>query len=145
MEQPTLYAESGGSWWPVLVAPALTLLGVLVDALSDGLANVTLWLFVGLALLLATAVWVNGRRRARAVRLTPKALHLGREELSVAEIASAVAEPRAGARVLGGGWALPRGVTEVPLRLTDGTVVSAWAADPAGLQAALVKLLALRA
>jgi hypothetical protein len=47
-----------------------------------------------------------------------------------------------GARVLGGGWTVPRKFTEVPLRLADGTVVLAWAKDPDAFRAALRPLLA---
>jgi hypothetical protein len=45
-----------------------------------------------------------------------------------------------GARVLGGGWTVPKKFTEVPLRLTDDTVVVAWARDPEALRAALSEI-----
>ncbi|MBY8853843.1 hypothetical protein K7G98_38690, partial [Saccharothrix sp. MB29] len=53
-------------------------------------------------------------------------------------------EPRAGSTVLGGGWSLPRGTEAVPVRLVDGTVVTAWARDADALRAALARLLATR-
>jgi hypothetical protein len=46
-----------------------------------------------------------------------------------------------GARVLGGGWTVPKKFTEVPLRLVDDSVVVAWAKDPEALRAALRPLL----
>ena len=46
------------------------------------------------------------------------------------------------ARVLGGGWTVPRRYCEVPLRLDDDTVVLAWARDGDGLLDALRDLVA---
>ncbi len=137
-----LHAEPGASWWPLLWGPVFALLGFGVEALT-GAVRPLLWCVVALALLLPTLVWVQGRRRVYAVLLTPVALHQGREELRVRDIAAAEGvEPRAGARVLGGGWSLPRGTGPVPLRLADGTVVTAWARDPDALRTALADLLA---
>lgn len=142
MEQPTLYAEPGASWWPLLWGPGFAVLGFTAEALT-GAVRPAQWFLIGLVLLLPTTLWVQGRRRVYAVRLTPTTLHQGREELSTRDIAAAEGvEPRAGARVLGGGWALPRGTEPVSLRLTDGTVVTAWARDPDALRAAVTRLLA---
>ena len=46
----------------------------------------------------------------------------------------------AGARVLGGGWTAPKGTGEVPLRLSDQSVVLAWALDPVALAEELREL-----
>ncbi|MFT7836295.1 DUF3093 family protein [Saccharothrix sp. BKS2] len=141
MEQPTLYAEPGASWWPLLWGPVFALLGFAVEALT-GAVRPLLWVVVALALVLPTLVWVQGRRRVYEVRLTPAALHQGREELPVRDIAEVEGvERRAGARVLGGGWTLPRGTGPVPVRLADGTVVTAWARDADALRAAVARLL----
>jgi len=43
--------------------------------------------------------------------------------------------------VLGGGWSPPKKYAEVPVKLTDGSVVLAWARDPAGLRSALERVL----
>ncbi|RKT57894.1 hypothetical protein [Saccharothrix australiensis] len=142
MDQPVLYAEPGASWWPLLWGPLFALLGFGVEALT-GAAWPTLWLLVAVALFVPSALWVQGRRRVHGVRLTPVALHQGREELPLRDIAEVSGvEPRAGARVLGGGWALPRGADPVPIRLVDGTVVLGWARDADALRAALDRLLA---
>jgi hypothetical protein len=45
-----------------------------------------------------------------------------------------------GARVLGGGWSVPRKYDELPVKLDDGTVVLAWARDVEALKAALGRL-----
>lgn len=141
MEQPTLYTESGTSWWPLLWGPAFAALGLGVEALT-GSARPFLWFVVALLLFLPTTVWVQGRRRLYAVRLTPVALHQGREELAIRDVESVEGvEPRSGAKVLGGGWSLPRGTDAVPIRLTDGTVVLGWARDADALRAEMAKLL----
>jgi hypothetical protein len=141
-DQPTLYAEPGTSWWPLLWGPVFALVGFGLEALT-GANRPWLWLLVAVTLLLPTLVWVQGRRRVYAVRLTPVALHQGREELPVRDVEKVV-EARADARVLGGGWSLPRGTEALPLRLADGTVVTAWARDAEALREQLDRLLALR-
>lgn len=144
MDQPTLYAEPGASWWPLLWGPVFALVGLGVEALTGALRPV-LWLGVALVLLLPTALWVQGRRRVYAVRLTPVALHQGREELALRDVEAVTGvEPRSGAKVLGGGWSLPRGTDAVPIRLTGGTVVTGWAQDADALRAEIAKLLDAR-
>jgi hypothetical protein len=141
VEQPTLYAEPGASWWPLLWGPVFAVLGFGVEALT-GPTRPLLWVVVALLLLLPTAFWVQGRRRIYHVRLTPLALHQGREELPLRDVAEVEGvEPRAGAKVLGGGWSLPRGTDAVPIRLTDGTVVMGWARDADALRAAIAERL----
>ncbi len=141
MEQPVLYAEPGASWWPLLWGPVFALVGVAAEALTGSVALV-LWLFVAIMLFLAALLWVQGRRRVYGVRLTPVALHQGREEVPVRDIAAVSGvEPRAGATVLGGGWTLPRGTEPMPIRLADGSVVLGWARDADALRAAVDRLL----
>jgi hypothetical protein len=132
-----VYSEPGSSWWPVLWGPLFALAGYLLELLT-GPANGGLWTIVGLGLMLAAVLWVNGRRRLSSVRLTFEDLHQGRERLSVEKIAAIddVGLPT-GARVLGGGWSAPRGTTGVPLELADGSVVLAWARDPESFLRAL--------
>ncbi|MFI9007095.1 hypothetical protein ACIGNX_07695 [Actinosynnema sp. NPDC053489] len=144
MDQPTLYSEPGASWWPLLWGPVFAALGFAVEALT-GSAAPARWLFVALLLVLPTALWVQARRRLHAVRLTPVALHQGREELPISDVESVDGlEPRSGAKVLGGGWTAPRGTEPVPIRLTDGTVVTGWARDAEALRAAMGELLTTR-
>jgi hypothetical protein len=131
------YAEPGSSWWPVLWGPVFALVGGIVEA-TTGPVHLIEWVVVGIALAGAAALWVQARRRVCSVRLTAEVLHQGREELPVARIADLDdVGPPLGARVLGGGWSVPRRFTEVPLRLRDGSVVLAWARDPDALRGAL--------
>ena len=139
-----LFAEPGSSLWPLLWGPVFAGIGAGLEALS-GRVHGLAWPLVGLGLFGITAVWVSSRRRLLSVRLTTKLLTQGQESLAVERIVEVdeVGTP-AGARVLGGGWAVPRKFTDVPVRLDDGTVVLAWARDGEGLQAALRGLVAAR-
>lgn len=135
-----LFAEPGSTWWPVLWGPAFAVAGAGVEAIG-GRVHWVAWLVVGPVLAAAAAGWVRGRRRLLSVRLTDSALTQGTETLAVQRIAEVVPdEAPAGARVLGGGWAVPRKFTDVPVRLDDGSVVLAWARDGDTLRTALVDL-----
>jgi hypothetical protein len=135
-QSPELFAEPGSSWWPVLWGPVFAVIGAGVEALS-GPVHVVAWLIIGPVLAGFAALWVRSRRGLLSVRLTPESLVHGSEALPVERIASVEEEAPAGARVLGGGWTVPRKFTEVPLRLDDGSVVLAWARDGDGLRSAL--------
>ncbi|GAB3294007.1 hypothetical protein [Parasphingorhabdus pacifica] len=139
--EPLRYAERGASWWPVGWGPAFALVGLVVELSTPGPLHVALWLLLGGVLAAASAVWVHGRRRLCSVRLTASTLALGREEVELARI-EAVTDVGApvGARVLGGGWTVPKGTGEVPVRLTDQSVVLAWALDPEALTEELREL-----
>lgn len=132
-----LYAEPGSSWWPVLWGPIFAGLGAGVEALSGPVHGIS-WLLVGLGLAVLAFVWVSARRRICSVRLSHTSLYQGRERLAVDAIAEIdeVGSP-VGARVLGGGWTVPKKFGELPIRLRDESVVIAWAKDPEALRAAL--------
>ncbi|HEU5469824.1 MAG TPA: hypothetical protein VFV67_04170 [Actinophytocola sp.] len=139
MSEEILFAEPGSTWWPVLWGPAFAVAGVTVEALS-GPVHWVAWLVIGAALAGGAAGWVRGRRRLLRVRLTPATLTQGTETLAVQHIAGVEEDAPAGARVLGGGWTVPRKLIGVPVRLSDGRVVLAWARDGDGLRAALAGL-----
>jgi hypothetical protein len=141
---PVLYAEPGSSYWPVLWGPVFVVAGAGVEALS-GPVHAVAWTLVGIALAGLAAIWVQARRRVCVVRLTTVVLVQGREAIEVGKL-DAVDDvgAQAGARVLGGGWTVPRKFDEVPVRLTDGITVLAWARDGEGLRTALSRLPALR-
>ncbi|TCP53110.1 DUF3093 family protein [Tamaricihabitans halophyticus] len=139
-EQPAVYAEPGSSWWPLVWPPLFVALGVGAEALT-GRVHTFAWVLAGIALFAGCAVWINARRRFLRVRLTARTLRQGGESLPVERITavSEVGTP-VGARVLGGGIAVPRKYTGVPIELDDGSVVLAWARDGVSLQAALRSL-----
>jgi hypothetical protein len=132
-----LYRESGSSWWPLSWGPAFAVCGYLVELIT-GPASAALWTIVGLVLTLCAVVWVNLRVKTGSIELTAEDARFGREKLPVAmiETCTDVGVPT-GAKVLGGGWSVPKGTSAVPLRLVDGTVVLGWARDPEALLAAL--------
>lgn len=131
------YAEPGSTWWPATWGAVFALVGAGVEALS-GPVHVLVWVLVGIGLSGLTLIWIQARRRALSLRLTEDTLYQGMEPLPVDRIAELddVGAP-IGARVLGGGWTVPKKFTEVPLRLADGTVVLAWAKDPDAFRTAL--------
>ena len=135
---PVLYAEAGSSWWPLGWGPLLAAVGLLVELASGGAVELWVWLPLAVLSVLVSAVWVSARRRLREVRLTPATLRQGREELAV-ELIAGVGDvgTSMGAPVLGGSWLVPNGTDGVPLRLTDGRSVLAWARDADALAAAL--------
>lgn len=137
-----LYAERGASRLPLLWGPLFALAGFSFEWLSGDRAHTWTWVGAGVLLLLLTAMWVYARRRFLAVRLTRTELTLGGETVPVSglqAIGEATPHTRdtAGARVLGGGLAVPKKHGELPVTLDDGTVVLAWARDAAALRAAL--------
>ncbi|HWE88768.1 MAG TPA: hypothetical protein VG317_04825 [Pseudonocardiaceae bacterium] len=138
---PVLYREIGSSWWPVVWGPLFALIGGGVEA-TTGPVHVLDWVLVGLALGGLAALWAQARRRFWSVTLTPLTLRQGRETLSVQRIAEVdeVNQP-VGARVLGGGWTVPKKLGELPVKLTDDSIVVAWARDPEALRAALRPLI----
>jgi hypothetical protein len=132
-----LYAEPGSTWRPLAFGPVFALAGAGVEALS-GPVHVVAWLVVGVALCGLTWLWVRTRRQVCRIELSEDTLVQGRESLPTNEIADVPdIDPPVGARVLGGAWTVPGKFHEVPLRLTDDTVVIAWAKDPDALRAAL--------
>jgi hypothetical protein len=133
----TRYLEPGAKWTALLYGPMFALLGYLAE-LATGATHTIAWVLVGLGLAAITAPWVHARRRFLTVKVTGAELWEGRESVPLAEIAEThdVGAPT-GARVLGGGWSTPRKYEELPIRLTDGTVVLAWAKDVQALRAAL--------
>ncbi|GHF72573.1 hypothetical protein FHX82_000675 [Amycolatopsis bartoniae] len=136
MSEPR-FLEYGAKWTALLYGPLFALAGYLAE-LATGATHAVAWVLVGLGLAAITAPWVHARRRFLTVRVTDTELWQGRESLPLTDIAETrdVGTP-AGARVLGGGWSTPRKYDELPLRLTDGTVVLAWAKDTEALRAAL--------
>nr|WP_157599739.1 hypothetical protein [Saccharomonospora xinjiangensis] len=118
--------------------PLFALSGYGLELFSGAGTNAVLWLSVGAGLAALTALWVYARRRFLSVRVTDDALWLGGERLALADIAEVDdVDAPLGTRVLGGALGVPRTFCEVPLRLSDGAVVLAWARDGAALREAL--------
>jgi hypothetical protein len=134
----TLFREAGVGWGALLVAPAFAALGFLAELAGGGPTHTVPWILVGFGLLVLTLPWVYARRRFLSVQVTTAGLWQGREAVPIGRVEEVedVGSP-VGAKVLGGGWTVPRKYQEVPIRLDDGTVVLAWARDGEGLRTAL--------
>lgn len=142
VEAPALYEEPGSTWWPLAWGPGFALVGAGIEVLS-GPVHVLAWVLAAAVLFVISLIWVQARRRVCSVRLTGTALYQGQEPLEVNKIAEVDdVESTPGARILGGGWTVPKKYVELPLRLTDDTVVMAWAKDAEALRAALRPLVA---
>lgn len=137
-EHAVRYREPGAGGAPLLWGPGFALAGYLVELAIGGPRHGVAWVCVGLALLAVLSVWVYSRRRFLAVRVTTENLWQGREKLPVRRIVEVddVGAP-VGAKVLGGGWSVPKKYDALPLRLDDGSVVLAWARDVEDLRSAL--------
>ncbi|WP_328645828.1 hypothetical protein OHS58_40055 [Amycolatopsis sp. NBC_00348] len=136
-----LYAESGVSWVAIVWGPVFAVVGALAELVTGGPVHLVGWLLVAFGLCVITIPWVYARRRFLSLEVTTKQLRQGREKVAAAELESVtdVGTP-VGARVLGGGWSVPRKYDSLPLKLADGTVVLAWAKDVEALQDALDRL-----
>jgi hypothetical protein len=136
-----LYAESGVSWAAIVWGPVFAVVGALAELATGGPVHVVGWLMVGFGLGVITVPWVYARRRFLSLEVTTKELRQGREKVPAAQLAEVtdVGTP-VGARVLGGGWSVPRKYDSLPVKLADGTVVLAWAKDVEALQDALDRL-----
>ncbi|WP_406640360.1 hypothetical protein [Amycolatopsis sp. WGS_07] len=141
MAARTLYSEPGVGWSALVWGPLFALLGALAELATGGPTHVVGWVLIGAALCGLTLPWVYARRRFLSLEVTTEGLRQGRETLAAERIASVtdVGAP-VGARVLGGGWSVPRKYDEVPVELDDGTVVLAWARDVEALRTALGEL-----
>ncbi|GAA4541541.1 hypothetical protein [Amycolatopsis samaneae] len=141
MSERVLYHEPGVGWIAVLWGPLFAVLGALSELVLGGPVHTFAWILAGVALCAITAPWVYARRRFLSLEVTTAGYRQGRETVAAADIAEVteVGAP-AGARVLGGGWAVPRKYEELPVKLADGTVVLAWARDASALRDALSRL-----
>jgi hypothetical protein len=142
-EATTIYREPGVRWSAVLWAPVFAFAGYLTELVTGGPQHVLAWVLVAIGLFALTAPWVYARRKFLSVRVTRDTLWQGREALALGRVVAVtdVGAP-VGARVLGGGWTVPRKYDELPLKLDDGTVVLAWARDVVALQSALGRVVA---
>lgn len=132
------YCEAGSSWWPLTWGPGLAAGGLLLEVFAGGTVHLLSWLALAAVAAVTAAVPVSARRRLVTIRVTPVAVHFGRESLPLADLAEVddVGAP-VGARVLGGFASVPSRTQQVPLRLVDGRVVLGWSRYPDSLRAVL--------
>lgn len=132
------YREPGAGWWPLASGPGLAAVGLLFEAFAGGPLHLLTWTALAAVALITAAVPVVARRRLATVRVTPEVVCFGQETLPLVDLAEVDdVEAPAGARVLGGFAAAPRGTREVALRLVDGRTALGWSRDPDSLRTVL--------
>ena len=138
------YVERGGTWRPFwIVAAAMGVFLVLDLLLPDGDLPPLAWAVALMTVLGIVAAGCRSARRMWTVRVDDNALTVGLERVSLSDVdverlRAVESGADAGAEVLGGGWALPRGRTGLPLRLAGGRSVLVPTRDPVALRAALL-------
>ncbi|WET80126.1 hypothetical protein P3102_02410 [Amycolatopsis sp. QT-25] len=143
--EPAFYAEPGVGWTALLWAPLFSLAGLLAELATGGPVHWLAWILVAAGLVAITVPWVYARRRYLSLEVTANGYRQGRETLEAARIAEVLEDDApVGARVLGGGWTVPKKHGEVGLKLEDGVFVRAWAKDPGALREALRDLVRAR-
>ncbi|HEX3816464.1 MAG TPA: DUF3093 family protein [Mycobacteriales bacterium] len=124
------YAERAASWRPVGAVVGLCLLGFIVDlALPGHHAHTLGWALALLAIGGVVAIAAFARMQFGSVTVTDTRLRVGRETIPLSTVDISYFEddeaggPPVGARILGGGMAVPKGRSAMPVRLVDGTVI----------------------
>ncbi|MGZ8177033.1 DUF3093 domain-containing protein [Williamsia sp. SKLECPSW1] len=131
-----LFRESGGSWWVVLLGPALIAAVVAVEASGPGRVH---WPVLSIFFVVLTgfsALQVYAARRHVSVELTEATLRQGERTIVLSEVATIHPENTGGdaqewesAPALGELSGVPRRRKGVGLTLTSGALVQAWARD----------------
>lgn len=142
------YRESGASWRPVWVAALALAVGIVIDIVLPGPDHVGAWLVAVPVVLGLVALTCIAGRRVWSVELSEEQLQVGQETMSLDSVdlehlhaledGGEVGGAETGARVLGGGWSIPKGRHALPLRRTDGTSVLVPTRDPESLRRALL-------
>jgi hypothetical protein len=139
------YSERAASWRPLGAVIGLGLLGFVVDLALPGHHPHTLgWALALLAIGGVVGIAAFARMQFGSVTVTDTRLRVGRETIPVSTVDILYFEddeaggPPVGARILGGGMAVPKGRSAMPIRLVDGTVVVVPCRDPDKLRAALL-------
>ncbi|GAA4819971.1 hypothetical protein [Tomitella cavernea] len=151
-----LFSEPGARWWPIVLAPAFALVGIVMDAVMGGGMPVPVWLVSGAVLAAVGALIIHAARTHTAVELTGSTLRLGTDDIAIADIVHVFPpapkgrrrqdprEPWESARSLGGLSVVPRGRRGIGVQLRSGALRQAWARDDAALRAVLEPLVARR-
>ena len=137
------YVEHGGTWRPFWIVAAAMGVFLGLDLVLPGGLPPLMWAVALMTVLGIVAAGCRSARRLWTVRVDDHALTVGLERVSLSDVdvehlRAVESGADAGAEVLGGGWALPRGRTGLPLRLAGGRSVLVPTRDPVALRAALL-------
>lgn len=155
-QETVLYAEPGARWWPLLLAPALAIIGIGFDAYMGAGLPVLMWLGSAAVVAAVGALIIHSARTHTCVELTASTLRLGTDEVAVSEIVRVFPpapsgrakddprEPWESARSLGGLSVVPRGRRGIGVQMRSGMLRQAWARRDAALREELEPLVAAR-
>lgn len=141
-----LFAEPGARWRAVAYGPILCLIIFIVELTTGSSVHWFALLFCGSLIAMFVVLQVIAGRRHVSVELTADTLRDGTETLPLSSIAAVLPERDEDAwddedweeaRALGELSGVPRRRTGIGLRLTDGSLVQAWAKDHRTLRAEL--------
>jgi hypothetical protein len=145
IDESVRYVERAGSWRPVGAVAALCVVGYLVDLSLPGHRSHPLaWALALVGVGGVVGIGMYARAQFGSLTISDTTLRVGRESVPLSTVDADYLRdedaggPPVGARVLGGGWSVPRGRVALPVRLTDGTVVLVPCRDGAAVRAALL-------
>ena len=139
------YVERAVSWRPLGVVVALCVVGFVVDlALPGHQAHPLAWTLALLAIGGVVGIGMYARAQFGSLSISGTTLRVGRESIPLSTVdasyllADDTGGAPVGARVIGGGWSVPKGRIGLPVRLIDGTVVLVPCRDGSAVRAALL-------
>ncbi|WP_107659567.1 hypothetical protein [Nocardia suismassiliense] len=141
-----LFAEPGARWRTVAYGPILCLIIFVLEIATGSSVHWFALLFCGSLIALFVVLQVTAGRRHVSVELTEATLRDGTETLPLSSIDAVLPERDEdswddedweSARALGELSGVPRRRTGIGLRLSDGSLVQAWAKNHRALRAAL--------
>ncbi|MFT4394521.1 DUF3093 domain-containing protein [Gordonia lacunae] len=141
-----LFAESGGSWWVVLIGPILVGAVLAMEIAGPGQVHWPVLAIFFVLLLGFSLVQVSAARRHVSVELTETTLRQGTVTTPLADIRT-IFPPNHGhapedwesASALGELHGVPRRRTGIGVELTSGTLAQAWARDVERLRSELTQ------
>lgn len=137
-DQTVVYAEDGWSWAWILAAPIFCAAAGLFEVATGAPVHWLMLLVCAVGTMFTHGIMIAATRVHGRLRVTDQSLWQGTEELGYEEVDGVLPEPISGTRLLGELRSVPRKRGEVGLKLTDGSLVRAFARDPAALTDALV-------
>ncbi|MCT1352608.1 DUF3093 domain-containing protein [Gordonia hongkongensis] len=141
-----LFAESGGSWWVVLIGPVLVGAVLAMEIAGPGQVHWPVLAIFFVLLLGFSLVQVSAARRHVSVELTETTLRQGAVTTPLADIAkifppnhSHTPEDWESASALGELHGVPRRRKGIGVQLTSGRIAQAWARDVERLRSELTQ------
>lgn len=142
----TLFHESGGSWWVVVIGPVLIIATLVMEIMGKGRIHWEVLTIFGVVLIGFSILQVHAARTHVSVKLTETTLTEGAQTIAVADIVKIFPENHGNetyewesAPALGELHAVPRRRRGIGLRLKNGKLAQAWARDADRLRTELTE------